>query len=227
MVLAGLCALAMQKDSAAARNVVWLAAVLALLLVPVFSVILPAWHVLPQWAVVEGTKETPRIRAIQATVAPQAPTMPISPKLPSTTLEPAPTTHSTPQPLPTSQPQLSDSRAAATQTLLTEPNSSRNISWLVPLWAVGSLLLVLRLAASHFMLHRATNRCQTTPDELLAAFKAASEESGLTKSVRLLVDHRRTIPLVWGVFRPCQILPAESRSWDTAQLRSVLRLASA
>ncbi|MCI0536298.1 MAG: hypothetical protein L0Z50_13845, partial [Verrucomicrobiales bacterium] len=53
LALAAVAAFALRKASAAARHLVWLLAVVALLVLPVLSGLLPAWQVLPpHWAVV-------------------------------------------------------------------------------------------------------------------------------------------------------------------------------
>ena len=53
LAVAGLLALAMRKASAAARQVVWLGALAALLALPLASAALPSWQVLPGWAKIE------------------------------------------------------------------------------------------------------------------------------------------------------------------------------
>ena len=59
LATAALVALVLWRASAAARHLVWLVAIVALLVVPVLSLALPQWRVLPSWAVVEqGTKGT-------------------------------------------------------------------------------------------------------------------------------------------------------------------------
>jgi beta-lactamase regulating signal transducer with metallopeptidase domain len=220
VVLAGLCALAMHRASAAARHVVWLVALLALLLVPVLSVVLPSWQVLPQWAAVERAKVTgPSLLEapapeVQTTgrgdlpegdiSAPAIPALPPSPAIPSTS--PQQSTPPLPAPVSTANP----------------PLPSAPTAWLVVAWAAGCSVLLLRLVAAHFLLIRATNRCPAAPAGLSAALTAAMDETGLKQPVRLLLDRGRPIPLVWGIFRPCLLLPAESVTWDAAQLRSVL-----
>ena len=49
LALAGLIVFCMRRASAAARHLVWSLAILSLLLLPVLSVVLPRWHVLPHW----------------------------------------------------------------------------------------------------------------------------------------------------------------------------------
>src|SRR5437868_718806 len=50
LVLACVAAVLLRRDSAAARHLVWLLALVAMLLVPVLSAVLPHWRVLPGWA---------------------------------------------------------------------------------------------------------------------------------------------------------------------------------
>ena len=51
MSAALLSALLLWRASAATRHLVWLVAVLALLAIPLLSLVLPGWRVLPAWAV--------------------------------------------------------------------------------------------------------------------------------------------------------------------------------
>ena len=50
LIVAGLTALILRRDSAATRHLVWLLAIVAMLAVPVLSAMLPQWRVLPKWA---------------------------------------------------------------------------------------------------------------------------------------------------------------------------------
>src|SRR3989442_11542823 len=50
LVLAASAALILRRVSAATRHLVWLLAMVAMLVVPVLSALLPQWRVLPEWA---------------------------------------------------------------------------------------------------------------------------------------------------------------------------------
>src|SRR4026209_2058035 len=50
LALASLAAMILRRDSAATRHLVWLLAIVAMLVVPVLSAVLPPWRVLPEWA---------------------------------------------------------------------------------------------------------------------------------------------------------------------------------
>src|SRR5260370_32838629 len=52
LVLAAIAATILRRDSAATRHLVWLLAMVAMLVVPVLSAMLPQWRVLPQWAAI-------------------------------------------------------------------------------------------------------------------------------------------------------------------------------
>src|SRR5580765_5817321 len=50
LVLAAVAAIALRRDSAATRYLVWLLAIVSMLVVPALSAMLPQWRVLPEWA---------------------------------------------------------------------------------------------------------------------------------------------------------------------------------
>lgn len=221
LLLAGVCTLLMRRSSAAARHMVWLTALLALLLVPVLSLALPDWRVLPHWAVLEkGTNATEgsSVALPMPSSSPNGLPLITSGEGVSETVTPSPVVFPSipPQPLSESSPPtvVSTSPAKAVPLMATE--------WLFPIWGIGCTLLLVRLAAAHFLLRRNLARCESAPDSLVSALTTAAKETGYHKPVRLLVDHERTIPVVWGIFRPSLLLPAEATAWSAEQLRSVL-----
>ncbi|MEQ1850902.1 MAG: M56 family metallopeptidase, partial [Chthoniobacteraceae bacterium] len=220
LATAALVTLALWRASAAARHLVWLVAVVALLIVPVLSLALPQWRVLPQWAVVEqGTKVTKGTEVTKRTTAPAA----IEDLQPVAEDEPLPERTAIAKP-------LAPRTAAASSAPIPHP-ASRNPTptwreWLPLAWCVGFALLAIRLLAAHLLLRRAARRCPAltaTPDEkIAAAFVDACTRLGITQRGTLLLDKKRTIPVVWGVFRPRLMLPLEAREWSDEQLYSVL-----
>ena len=52
LLIAACAALLLRRDSAATRHLIWLVAIVVVLIVPVFSTLLPAWRVLPEWAMI-------------------------------------------------------------------------------------------------------------------------------------------------------------------------------
>lgn len=223
LVAAGLVVLGLRRASAAARHLVWLVALVALLAVPVLTVALPGWRVLPAWAA------WPERPAVSPSMMPSAaPTIVRVEAVPAATSIPAPPGSSfTPAPAPI-DPRPSTPGPASTRRPAQAPVSSPTptpsaAAWAVAAWTGGFLILVVRLVAAQWVLRRARRRaepCQTGP--LVEAMAEAAKQLGLGQRVCLRLDARRTIPLVWGVLRPCLLLPAEAHGWGREQLRSVL-----
>jgi beta-lactamase regulating signal transducer with metallopeptidase domain len=61
-----------------------------------------------------------------------------------------------------------------------------------------------------------------TAPESLAQLEKACAELGLTRSVRLLVSRHVAVPVIWGVTRPVLLLPTEAAAWSGERLRVVL-----
>ncbi|MBB4634439.1 M56 family metallopeptidase [Longimicrobium terrae] len=198
ILLAALAATAlMRRSSASARHMVWLAALTAVLLLPIARSIVPEWRVLPLPAAatvmpgVESAAPGTR-RDLSTATAPGA----------------EPVNAAVPTPAPTMAERLADvdwSRAA------------------VLLWAVGSALVLVRLLAGVARLlwieRRAT---ELTDDEWVRLTDGLSRRLRLGRIVRLLREPAATVPMTWGVFHPVVLLPAESEQWPDERRRVVL-----
>ena len=217
-----LSALLLWRASAATRHLVWLVAVLALLAIPLLSLVLPGWRVLPAWAV-------PPVVAASAVPGKEMSSMPHKPHgsfsagpaiaqaPPSLAAHPEPTSDPAPAALPVAVPS-----PAAAPVALTPPAPWWRTA-LPSLWSAGCAALLLRLLGAHWLLRRAARRAQPVTDgPLAAALAAAASQLGVTQRVRLLVEEKRTIPVVWGVWRSRLMLPTEAVTWDEEQLQSVL-----
>lgn len=223
LLVAGLAALSMRRASAAARHLVWLVAVAALLVVPLLTIALPQWRVLPDWAAspVQTTAAVSEKASVPSPRVVESTALPILREQPVATPAPIPA-------LPSTLPAADGPQAVAREASLPPapaPGKTRS-AWLGFGWLLGILLLSLRLLASQIMLRRAAGSCRT-PDEvrdqrLVTLFNEARAQLGVRQRVRLLIDPKRTIPLVWGVFRPRLMVPAEAHEWSDSALRSVL-----
>lgn len=217
-------ALLLWRASAAARHLVWLVAVVALLSVPVMSLVLPGWRVLPAWAVPPSVGAAPQEdRPYEAhepykspAPAPAPNAVPVSPP-PAANWQPA---SGTPLPGAPAGPAAALLLAAAPAAPAPVPRWGTALPLL---WTTGCAVLLLRLLGAHWLLRRTARRARPVADgPLAAALAAAASQLGLRSRVRLLLDEKRTIPVVWGVFRPQLLLPADARAWSGEQLRSVL-----
>ncbi len=223
LMLAAVAAITLRRDSAATRHFVWLLAIVALLVVPVLSAMLPQWRVLPEWAGIPH----------DAAVVPLVPNADGALEMAQTAGPDEVDTQSTPayQPaaaLPGVQPMLAAPEA--------NPSAAfPRWNWLnaLPLaWGMGFCVLILRLIAARWMLWNTERQgtvvwpsgqpAQANDDPIVTALESASSQLRMRRPVTLLIYPGRTIPVVWGILRCRLLLPAAARHWNSEQLRSVL-----
>jgi TonB family protein len=116
-------------------------------------------------------------------------------------------------PLPASLPLQALPPAARTVLTVTADAGSHSwIDYLLPLWAAGSLLLLLRLTVRQWLAYRLARRAQ-----YWSRFEDAD----------VLLSSRTAMPFVCGIVNPVVILPQIAPNWPQDQLRAVLRHESA
>jgi beta-lactamase regulating signal transducer with metallopeptidase domain len=198
IILAALGATAlMRRTSASARHLVWLAALTALMLLPLARRFVPEWRVLPTMptaVVVSSADPAPRL---------DAPTVDAgAPAALSSAPAPAAADPSAPQPFRI-------------------PTDWKTLALLA--WAAGAALFALRLAYGlarvRWMERRAT---ELTDDEWVRLTDGLSRRLRLGRIVRLLREPAATVPMTWGIFHPVILLPGEADGWDGERRRVVL-----
>ncbi|MEX2286164.1 MAG: M56 family metallopeptidase [Planctomycetaceae bacterium] len=228
LMLAAVAAIILRRDSAATRHLVWLLAIVAMLVVPVLSAMLPQWRVLPEWASI------PPAAAVVATSPPSiarpadgAFELPQNAE-PVEIERPSATAYQPAAELPDSRPVLMTPEAIPASAVW-------SWNWLnaLPLvWAIGFCVLILRLMAARWMLWKTERQgtvigssrrpAKATHDPIVTALEAASLQLGIGRPVTLLIHPDKTIPVIWGILRCHLLLPAAARHWSGEQLRSVL-----
>ena len=185
----------MRGASASARHLVWLAALTALLLLPIARGFVPEWRVLPLPSAVlapSAVAAAPRAEPVDASrrTAPVA-GAPVAP---------------------------ADAPAPPPFRL---PADWRTLALLA--WAAGAALFALRLvfglARVWWMERRAT---ELTDDEWVRLTDGLSRRLRLGRIVRLLREPGATVPMTWGVFHPVILLPGEADGWQSERRRVVL-----
>lgn len=224
LALAAVAALMLRRDSAATRHLVWLLAIVAILVAPILSAMLPQWRVLPAWA-----GQFPQERVLNLSLAPLAERTNAVAQPPQGATpvdsQPAAATPSHPA------DRLSGSRGTSRAPAADPTPAVQGGNWLNALalvWGVGCSVLTLRLSAARWMLgntERGATVIGTSPatqDPLASAAHTICTQLGIGRPVTLLIHSGKTIPVVWGVFRCRLLLPAAARQWSEEQLRSVL-----
>jgi beta-lactamase regulating signal transducer with metallopeptidase domain len=222
---AALAASVLRKRSAAIRQLVWVLALGVLLVLPLVSQALPAWQVLPSWVrwqaprpPVNQTIEEPPKGASQGMERPKLP-LEFTPTTETNTLE-SPTIAKTPinvKPVESAEPKvatISEISRAEPSSRATAPPAAGILFWLTLVWAVGLIVCLTPLVLgriSLWRLARGARRFDGSWDQLV---RKASRALGMHSQPVLLMSRREPMPMVWGVFRPKLLLPAEARNWS-------------
>ncbi len=103
------------------------------------------------------------------------------------------------------------------------PGRTPFTAWLLPLWLLGTGIVLTRLAIGHARVLLSLRRAETLHSpawmELLAQVSA---RLGLRRPVKLRCSRETDIPLSYGIFRPVVVLPGASEEWSTDRRRVVL-----
>ena len=208
LAVAGLFGLVLCRRSAAVRSLVWSLAILGCLIVPLFSFTLPQWEVgvLPA-----ATVEFEAARWADNRQAATSPVPIVERPLPST---PASSIQATPPIQPKSM--ASESGAPQSNMLGTGIAWLHWTNWLVVCWAAGVLFLIARLIVGIGAVWHLSARSNNFNDLI------PHMPSNWKRPISVRQSEVVTVPMVWGLFRPVILLPADASNWSIERQRAVL-----
>lgn len=105
----------------------------------------------------------------------------------------------------------------------------RSMLPLVPLlpllvWVVGSLILLVRMAAAFAGVRRLARAARPLLDApLLIRAHGTAAELGVDRPLRLLEGDAAVMPITFGIVHPTLLLPSSARQWTRARQDAVLR----
>ncbi|HEX5871973.1 MAG TPA: M56 family metallopeptidase, partial [Longimicrobium sp.] len=207
LAAAAMAALMLRRAAASARHMAWTIGFGGLLALPVLGLALPSWRlpILPA----ESVAETPAlavepVREMGTADAKQS------------------IIHTASQ--PSAAPQSAEPLRAAAPTADAGNGAWDAFGGLVVLaWMLGAALALVRLASS---VTRVRREGRTAPP--LAHGPAAEMRDrlvwrmGIDRRVTLLQGAAGSMPLTWGIARPCVLLPAGTEEWPADRLEAVL-----
>jgi beta-lactamase regulating signal transducer with metallopeptidase domain len=224
LIVAGAIVLAVRKRaSAAARQMVWMLALAALVLLPLASAALPAWQVLPDWAKLDlppAPEVAPEPWPMDQAPGPEAWTPGL--QGPQTDFHAQPGVWAEPmaEPAPTNaEPDLPPVAVGTTWEAQVIPVAM----WV---WLGGTLLCLSPLVLGRLSLWRLARRCRQIIGPSASAdadpgaidwpalCARAAKAVGLRRPVTMLQSNEEPMPMVWGLHRPKLLLPAEADSWS-------------
>jgi hypothetical protein len=196
LVLVAIAAVCMRNASAAARHLAWMLGIIGLLLLPFLSAVLPGWCVLPQWAGLPLPARTSERSSASSTLISPTQQGHVESAIGNDSM-----TDVEPSGAFTERSFLAG--PAASPSFLHEVFSHRDPAvWLGGAWMSVASLLLLRLGTSILLLRmRSRAAAAVIEGPLQDALEDACVQLQLRQRVRLFVDDRRIVPLVWGVFR--------------------------
>ena len=200
LALAVLITSALRRASAAARHLVWAVAVTAVLLLPLISLVTPAWRVLP-------TSDVMQRRELAEAVVPAVLTN-----------------------FSTSATVIESDRSVEQSTNDVATVSSHQPRVDLPrdqvaflIWLAGALLMLGAIALGFLRVAVLTRSAQHITDA--ATLAAIAEVSSQLKVGRVLALEAggSAMPMTWGLMQPKLLLPAAAKQWSRARLYAVLR----
>ena len=203
--VAGLLEFILRRRSAAARGLIWTLAIVGCLIVPLFSLTLPQWEV----GVLPAIPE--RFEMDRLTDNRQAAISPVLIGSRTTTSS----TQTTPMPI---QPGSTPSEIATPKSNMLETSlaSLYWTDWLAVCWAGGTLFLLARLIVGISAVWHISARSNTF------SISIPQVHPDWTRPVSIRQSDAVTVPMVWGLFRPVILLPADADEWEPERRRAVL-----
>ena len=206
--VAGLFGFILRRHSAAVRGLVWSLAVVGCLVVPLFSLTLPQWEV----GVLPATPERFQVdRWLDNSQAGGSPARILADPLPSTTSS----TQAATSPIQ-SKSMTSERSARQSNMLGTVFISFHWTDWLAVCWMAGALFLIARLfvgIGAVWCLSARSNDFNGLIPHVNPDWK---------RPVSIRQSKAVTVPMVWGLFRPVILLPADAGEWEPERRRAVL-----
>jgi beta-lactamase regulating signal transducer with metallopeptidase domain len=188
-----------RRSSAASRHLVWTLAVAGLLLLPILSAALPRLGVTIHVAAADARSAGPINR----------------PTGHAQVIDPVPAGTGVPSSMATTAVWAASSTRIASHLPWT--------TLLCALYAGGLLLLLIRLAADRWTIHRLARHATRVTDpgwtELLVECVL---RMNVQRPVRLLRSLERTMPMALGIWRPAILMPSVADTWSEDRRRAVL-----
>ena len=192
----------MRRRSAAERHLVWVAAVFAVLAVPVVALLAPAVRLpveVPSWVARGGETPTPAAGGVVQISAP-------APAVPRVAVQ----TEALP--------------VVSSEPAVAEPGSANVPFLLLAVWLSVSIVLALRLLAEFAAVHVLARRAQPVRDAALQIrTRGMAATMGIQRRVRLLQADASVMPMTFGIMRPTLLLPSCASTWTAARQDVVLR----
>lgn len=202
-------AFALRKAPASLRHMVWSVALVAMMAVPLLSLVLPRWSLplVPRPAVVASSSTNKADARLPR---------PVADGLSSTTEVPAAGSSV----LISSRPHTPSMPVAGSSNSV---NLRSNAGVLVWIWLSGVMVCLVAIVVGVTGLHLLTRRAKRLEEPSWnRLLKSLKREIALERHVVLLRSETASMPATWGVTHPVVLLPREATGWTEERRRVVL-----
>ena len=212
----------LSKSAAAARHLIWATALLIILLLPVFSFVLPPVNVPLIDKPFQATDQAPVVSETAPLLADEGTILWSDKTAPSVDFEAAfPTESAVAAPAPAAEIVQSGSGQMITSSAgqFWDPYLSAvmDMHWttlLVGIWAIGVLAVFAwtfaGITGAWWITRRASEVKDDEWDDLLEEF---GDRLMIYRPVRLLMSTSITSPMTWGIWKPVVLLPIDADDW--------------
>lgn len=203
LAAAALAARALRRSSAATRHLVWTCALVAALVLPAVSLVLPRW-------------EAPLLRVARPAAAASAQPPAAAVQAPALGIPHEARTAGT----------APDAAPGMSPTVPRDAGGARpRLSWTALAaiaWAAGTVLILGRLLLGFVFVQRLSRRSTPVTD---APWLPLAREIAADLGVARVTFRRAAgpvMPMAWGIVRPVVLMPEEADTWTAQRLRIVL-----
>jgi beta-lactamase regulating signal transducer with metallopeptidase domain len=204
----------MRRSSAAARHLYLSVAVVALLLLPLASVILPSWKI--------GIIPNPLVSVTESTalVPVEKPALGMTPDVES----PVAGRDAKADLSALADRTLTQDAGVPTRTAGTrKARTSEVLSWILYVWAIGGSILLLRLIGGKLYGIWIAGRAPAVEDKrILAAVGRIADRFGIKRNLLVVESDHLKVPFVSGIFRPRLVMPSLASSWSSERIEAIL-----
>ena len=186
-----------RRVSAAARSQVWTFVLLAVICIPVFTLLLPSWQVplIPDVEAHGNPGITKRLMGVQESSAPSRSTL-------------------SPLEFTSPVPDLPGDAVSEIPVIWS--------FWVLVAWACGAAIIAAWQLTGQMGIWRITRESEPLDEEWHSVAQSLAGKMGISRSVRLFSSTRIQAAMTKGVWRPEIIVPGDSPEWSEQRRRIVL-----
>ncbi len=222
---------ALRRASSALRHFVWLLAISGVLLLPVLSVALPQWGLLPAWldvrAAITTVSDSQRSGSAGQSSARLQVAASHAPEIEASEIRAEARAGAMAAPLPGEQHRRSegtphvDDVASRHDMQVGRANVFEVLTLAVWLVGVGVCCASTLIGAISLCgLGRSSQR--VSDESQLGLLTDLCRQLGVRRPVTLLQSHHRSMPMTWGAVRPRLLVPSEFADWENDRKQTVL-----